>query len=336
MRFHKLKLNNFRQFIGEHVIHFAGVDDEKKVTLIWGANGYGKTGIFRGIMFCLYGDRFLEQDSLPESDKKEGLLLVNEKLLEEKIGERVTAFVELTFDHNGSVFELKRTISAIMSDKDQTPIQEPGEIVLKEVNPHGNAQPPLRDLDKIEENIAQLLNRRVRDYFLFDGERMEKLTRYGTEQRREIQRGIKSLLQVDALEVAIQGLKKQERELTQKIRSSASGELEIVSEQLQRINEEIQFHEDDLRTCEDELIRMDQREKEIEQELEKIKGLEDKQERRKDLRSELATIKSEMVRNQQEIQEFLEISGGHNEGFLISEKRYSEGLDRFITPYYGQ
>ena len=149
MRFHTLKIVNFRQFIGEHTIHFAGVNEVPNVTLIWGPNGYGKTGVFRAIMFCLYGDRILEQDGFPKSDSK-GLLLVNEKMLEQNLGNRITTSVELTFDHEGSSYELSRKISAMMPDKDSDPLQEPGEVYLGETDPNGNTQRPIRDSIEVE------------------------------------------------------------------------------------------------------------------------------------------------------------------------------------------
>ena len=71
MKFKKLKLNNFRQYIGENSVEFCS-DAQNNVTLIFGANGFGKTGIFRAIMFGLYGDRFLKQDKLTDEQKRKG------------------------------------------------------------------------------------------------------------------------------------------------------------------------------------------------------------------------------------------------------------------------
>jgi DNA sulfur modification protein DndD len=311
MRLKSLYMNNFRQYIGENTIEFAGVNEGPNVTLIWGPNGYGKTGVFRAIMFCLYGDLVLEQDGFLKSDSGAELILVNEKLLEKDIGKRVTATVMLRFEHESSEFELERKVSALMSNKGEEPMQEPGSVILNEKNSIGNSLSTIEDIGKVEEKITQILSRRVRDYFLFDGERMEKLTRYGDDQREEVQRGIMSLLQIDALEIAVQGLKKQERQLTQKIRTTASGELEIVSEQLQKINIELDTLEEDLRINLDEVRRMGQREKEIEGVLQKVSGLETKQELRRNIRENLATVKSDQEKNKQDLQQLLEIGGSY-------------------------
>lgn len=61
MKIKKLKLENFRQFYGQHEIEFG--QDQKNTTIILGANGNGKTGIFRAVVYSLYGDISLEQDN---------------------------------------------------------------------------------------------------------------------------------------------------------------------------------------------------------------------------------------------------------------------------------
>ena len=55
-----LTLTNFRQFRRKHTLRFS--HGRKNVTVVLGENGRGKTGLFRALMFCLYGDRQLSQD----------------------------------------------------------------------------------------------------------------------------------------------------------------------------------------------------------------------------------------------------------------------------------
>lgn len=52
-----LTLENFRQFRGKHTLRFS--HGKKNVTVVLGENGRGKTGLFRALMFCLFGDRHL-------------------------------------------------------------------------------------------------------------------------------------------------------------------------------------------------------------------------------------------------------------------------------------
>jgi DNA sulfur modification protein DndD len=54
----------------------------------------------------------------------------------------------------------------------------------------GNTQPV--QTTEIDAVIDSILDRRVKDYFLFDGEKIERLTRASIEQRREISAGIRN------------------------------------------------------------------------------------------------------------------------------------------------
>ena len=92
MKLLSLELNNFRQFVGTNSIDFGG--DNNKVTVIYGLNGYGKTGIFRAIIFCLYGNTFLERDNLDANQRNKGLVLVNHSLVEQAKGDYVKASVK--------------------------------------------------------------------------------------------------------------------------------------------------------------------------------------------------------------------------------------------------
>ncbi len=71
MKLLKLCLKNFRQFKGAQELEFAAPAGGRRenVTVVFGENERGKTGIFRAIMFCLYGDQQLSQDE--QVDQKE-------------------------------------------------------------------------------------------------------------------------------------------------------------------------------------------------------------------------------------------------------------------------
>ncbi|MBY0358214.1 MAG: AAA family ATPase [Candidatus Obscuribacterales bacterium] len=245
MKLEYLRLKNFRQYLGEHLITFAGTDSSQNVTLIRGANGYGKTGIFRAIMFCLYSDKALDQDNLSPLAAKHGLTLVNELLLDRQPGTPTTASVELAFTDNGEHYVVKREIQGC-KNSDGEIAQQDGPVSLEVRTSSGDTKPLNKDKNEIDARINQILPSRLRDFFLFDGERMEKLTRPGDEQKGEIKRGIRTLLQLDTLEQAIKALKKQEDKLTQLIRVNSSSELEAITERKLKVDQEIISLEADL------------------------------------------------------------------------------------------
>jgi DNA sulfur modification protein DndD len=133
---HKLTLANFRQFKGVQTIEFAyPLHDNRNVTVIFGENGRGKTGIFRAIMFCLFGDRRLSQDGDVHDSE---LQLVNVSALENGDGKAIETYVELEFTHLKTTYVLKRGIVGMRSgDKI---LEEYSETRMVRTTPDGNSK----------------------------------------------------------------------------------------------------------------------------------------------------------------------------------------------------
>jgi len=273
MILHKLTMKNFRQFRGMQSVEFSyrlGNKGGKNVTVIFGENGRGKTGIFRAIMFCLYGDFLLSQDS--QVDKNE-LYLVNYPELEEAARDNkqsVESFVELTFSHNGSQYTLKRSIWGMLEE--HKVVQQPKELLLVHQNEKGNAITK-RDPIEIDSIINDILARGIREYFLFDGEKIERLTRAGIEQRKEISKGLRNLLNIDALEVAIKSTGRLKKDLDAELEKKSTGELARIIQQ-QRKNENRQTEiKERLSKIDDEICLAVQEKKKVDSKLDKIKEI---------------------------------------------------------------
>lgn len=176
-------------------------DPSKSIAVVYGENGRGKTGLFRAIIFCLYGERRLSQDgNVPDKE----IQLVNVSAVQGSGGQPVETSIELTFLHRKRVYQLCRTIAGMRVG--DAVIEEITDLQLSIREPDGNTR--FIDRREIDEEIAKVLDPRVKEYFLFDGEKIEHLTRAGKEQRREISRGMRNLLRVDALELAIKASKR--------------------------------------------------------------------------------------------------------------------------------
>lgn len=228
MKLHNIELFNFRQFKGRQTIDIAA-DSLQNVSVIYGENGRGKTGIFRALMFCLYGDKSLSQDELSGEQKKEGLKLINEVALKDNLGSSVTAQVTMTFSHQGQSFRIVRSIDGLMK-ADGTIVQSQGDRVeLQQTDASGNTLPIETEPEKITSLIQEILNSRLRDYFLFDGERIERLTRNTKERREEVRQGIRALLDLDAMELAITSLKSLISQIEKEISHKSTGELQRVT-----------------------------------------------------------------------------------------------------------
>lgn len=258
MKLHKIEIINFRQFKGHQEIEFA-IGTPKNVTVVYGENGRGKTGIFRALMFCLYGDRSLSQDELTGEEKKEGLKLINEVALKENMGSQVESKVTIYFSHKQKQFRITRKISGLMKN-DGSIIQNLGDQVeLQQTDVNGNTLPVDNDPDKVKSQIQEILNSRLRDYFLFDGERIERLTRNTKERRDEVRQGIRALLDLDAMELAQKGLHKLISQIEKEIRYKSTGELQRVTALIDDLNTKIENLESEREYDEQESKRFEHR-----------------------------------------------------------------------------
>lgn len=218
MILHKMTVENFRQFRAKQVIEFVSpLNESANVTVIFGENGRGKTGLFRAIMFCLFGERQLSQDG---DVQREEIQLVNVSALEENPSQPVRTFVELEFSHRNQNYILRRAILGMLNGNK---VDEQLDELCLWVTIDGNTHQVLPT--DIDAKIDSILDRRVKDYFLFDGEKIERLTRASVEQRREISVGIRNLLNVDALEKAIRAVGRVNKTLEKDLSNSSHEDL---------------------------------------------------------------------------------------------------------------
>ncbi len=263
-----MKLDNFRQFYGQQEIEFAGKDARRNVTVIYGANGMGKTSLYRALMFCLYGIKKLAQDS-DEQDKD--INLVNKIALKEAANEgkkEVESSVEIEFFHSEKRYTLRRSILGIEIGTEI--IEQFGEVSLSLVDEEGNAE-IIEDIDEISSKINDILDKRMREYFLFDGEKIEKLTRVSQKQIREVKTGIKNLMGIDKLSVSKEGIDKLLGNVEKQLKNNSTGEYRkqlVKLEKNKSRKTELEKISDDkdkeMRLAENELEKMERKLREYE------------------------------------------------------------------------
>jgi len=287
MILHKMTVENFRQFRGKHVLEFiTPSSNEANVTVVFGENGRGKTGLFRAIMFCLFGERRLSQDG---DVPREELQLVNVSALTENPEQPVRTVVELEFTHREQTYRLRRAILGMLDGNKV--IEEEDEKRLFVATGAGNTQPvPTTEIDAV---INSILDRRVKDYFLFDGEKIERLTRANIEQRREISAGIRNLLNVDALETAIRAIGRVAKSLEKELSSSSHEELSRLLKRLGDNEDEQTGSRKRLGELADEIRFARQEIGKTDKALESFKEIRHLLERRKSLEQELQGLEQQ-------------------------------------------
>jgi len=294
----RMILENFRQFKGRQEIVFAeggAAKNSQCITVLYGENGRGKTGIYRALMFGLYGETKLSQD---EQIKASELSLVNRHLLEASPEKEIQTVIEIEFTHNGSRYHIRRSLQG-MKKKNGEVLEQFGEALLRIQDADGNTK-SYQEPQEILRQINAILDSRVREYFLFDGEKIERLTKANSEQRKEVSAGIRNLLNIDDLEKSISAAEKLCRELDQEVRRKSSGELQKVILEINESEDLVKSLRVDLETIEGELHKLRREKRDIDEQLDKydaIRGLVEErkvvEQRRDDLLAKLSALESD-------------------------------------------
>jgi len=291
MRISKLELQNFRQFRGVQTLEFCGASpaDPQNVTVVCGENGRGKTGLYRAVMYCLYGQRDLDQDRNFARDGKasdtEGLYLVNLAALEAAARDQrgVAAHVRMSFTHDNWAYEMTRSLYGILGS-DGGVLEEERGVELAITDGSGNTEIlGTADQERIHRETNRILDARVKDYFLFDGERIERLTKVTEQQKKEVAQGIKNLLRIDELFTVEKAVQNLDNKLTKELQKVSTGdykkklqEKEQLTEKQMRLDEAIERIEGEIETAGAQVARLDR-------ELEQFRENRDLLLRRKDL-----------------------------------------------------
>lgn len=288
-----LVMENFRQFRGVHQLRFACEDETPgcNVTVIFGENGRGKTGIFRAIVFCLFGEKYLSQDG-EALERELNLVNTHEVQVNSKSeGGPVEAFVELEFAHRANVYKLRRGLLAM--EQRGKAVEESSEVRLTIQSPEGNTQ-VVTDPQDVHEHVTSILDPRVSEYFLFDGEKMERLTHASAQQRREVSKGIRNLLNIDALEVAISAMRGVCRALDKEIRDKSTGEHARVIKQINESEDQQDRLKGRLGKMEQELEYAEQEKRSVDVELDKFREIKGLLEERKRLEDDEANTQEQL------------------------------------------
>lgn len=247
MKLLRIDIENFRQFYGKQSIEFS--NSEKNITIIFGENGKGKTGIFRALMFGLYGNIYLPQDN-----KKDKIHLINFHALEEN--STATAIVRVEFENNAKRYIIERALQGCKFNSEV--IEEEREIKLYYTNKKGDmCSDPIVNRNDIEREIDLILAEEVKDFFLFDAEKIDTLAKTDSTIKKEVKAAIVKLLQIDKLERAIDVttdlLNKENRRITKN-----SSNIDIINkekekddkeEEIELIEEKIELKKENILSC---------------------------------------------------------------------------------------
>lgn len=259
MQLNSIIVNNFRQYYGEQKIEFAKGD--KNVTIIFGENGKGKTGLFRALIFGLFGERYINQDNVNDV-----IHLVNFNALEKSNGYPIEACVTVNFSHKQKEYSIKRKVVGYKADNKITEKINGIELSIKDENGNYDNKNDLTD-DEKNKIVGTIFDSKIKDFFLFDAERIETLAKTNKESKVEVEHGIKNLLNIDKLQKAVDItgalIKEERRNISSRVNSSEVTKCEEtiknIEEEIKNIEETIDTKKNEELACQGEIEAIDKK-----------------------------------------------------------------------------
>jgi len=186
-----LKAENFRQLHGEQVLKFSE-DTERGITIVHGENGSGKTTLLNAFKWAFYGKTTF--------DTKQDNLLNERAISEANDDDIIPMDIEISFEHNGNNYTLKRSQKYKKLTGLQTDTLGKSLLELSYIGKDGKFV-----TEKAPQNaINQILPEKLHSYFFFNGERIEKLASMSASS--QISDAIKTIMGLEIIERAINHL----------------------------------------------------------------------------------------------------------------------------------
>lgn len=202
MKILSIELFNFRQFMGKQSFSFEPVGN-RNVSMIFAANGVGKTTLLNAFTWSLYG---LLSDDVEEKER----LITDCAWSQTILGGMIAVYVEVSFEHEGIIFKAKRIAEVAKSSGEQGHLYP--KLILSKVTINGQSEVVFAPQQMIETILPQRLSR----FFFFNGERIEKLA-HGRAYA-EVKQDIKILLGLEQVERALVHLPKVDRKLSKELK----------------------------------------------------------------------------------------------------------------------
>ena len=218
MKLERLQLENFRQYHGRQRLSFAR-DAKRNVTVIHGINGAGKTSLFAAINWCLYG----------EGINKEIELVSKEAVDRAQAGEVVRTTVELSFQHEGERYIVRRQLTALKNKRGAAAVLGDSEFTMSRIRRDGQAEHPKNPISRMN----SILPSNVRTYFLFDGEKIDNFAK--PEASDEVRYAIYNVLKLEVLTRGRDHLEKAAAEYRRELKRISTGVLHDLVEREERL-----------------------------------------------------------------------------------------------------
>jgi len=320
MRFERLEILNFASYYGEHAISLNCTDDKPAIIFL-GGTGYGKTSLFDAINWALYGEDY--ENELPKRRRGRNILdYVNEVALQE--AERDGKYVEMSctlyFKHDDIPYYITQSLAAKpvrTSDNTLTATQTDRITTLYEIDGAGNHRKKPYNTIFLDE----ILPSNVKDYFLFDGDRIYNLTK--PDSSEEVREAIYRVVDLELLQNAQAHLEQVAAEYRRMAKNEAKGRLGDIEEKYDAEHKQLTQLKADIQTSRTEKQSIESQLNAIEAKLQNLPDTSKLQGRRDELTKELQRTQNEINQLTSVLREKASIAGlsfaAHAAQMLVEE-----------------
>ncbi len=299
MRIERITLRNYRQFRQAQITFRKRPDTD--LHFIIGTNGTGKTNLLNAINWCLYGDEpHLSKDS-------QRLPLVNLKAIERtETGKEQEVVVEVQAEtEQGSPVTFKRRV-VFRKHGDGQMVHQGTAFEVRFVDGRGNTK-ILTDEDT-HVWVERFVPERIREFFFFDGERLDNYFREATGQN--IRHAVFQISQIDLLETRVERKLKEILKDLRKEAGKVNPQIEEARTELEQAQARLDEIVGRIRECDKQIAIAKAKVAEYQERLKGIPDIEALEEERKRL---LTRIK--------ETKELLKDKEGEKENLLFESGR---------------
>lgn len=224
-------MENFSSYYGKHTVEFH-TSDKKPVTIIVGGSGFGKTSIFDAINWALYGSQY--EPILQAHSQKSIVDYINETAIKQaaRTNEAVEMACSLFFEHEGKHYRIEQAVVA-KKNKDRILLTDRSSSLYQHTS-SGNFE----KIAYTESFLNEILPSNVRDYFLFNGDRINELSLPGSF--KEIRDGIYRVVDLEILQNSIEHLKETAKKLRKNTKDVSVGEMAEIQEQFSSAHEDLE------------------------------------------------------------------------------------------------
>jgi len=258
MRIEKLVLKNYRQFKDE-IICFPK-SAESDLHIIVGENGTGKTNLLNAINWCLYGDEpHLSKNSqtLPE---------MNLRTVNDFIDSQKDVVVEIHAETNVDSYIMFRRQGTYRIYENQKPSLQKVSFEVNISDAQGNTK-LIKDAEEANNFVDRFVPRKIREFFFFDGERLDN---YFRSENINIRNAVFKISQLDLLEGEIERkLNIYISELEQEA-GRLNPNIELIRQENEEAKEVLESFKNDIEQKEKQSVIA---QKEIEKLSEKLRGI---------------------------------------------------------------